>query len=95
MTAQSFSRFAYLEVPCCPACSYLKAEHPQLLEDVLSFPSFTKGLRTGRYFITGCVHCDTLRDQSFASLAEAHEQWSGIVREVLNGRAGSVSIKSK
>lgn len=91
MTAASFSRFAYLEVPCCPSCSYLKAEHPQLLEDVLSFPSFTKGPRTGQFFITGCPHCDTFRDQSFASLAEAHTAWGERVQEVLNGRAGGVS----
>lgn len=40
----------------CPLCSFLRADHRELCEDVLVFPAITKGRLGGKFRISGCVH---------------------------------------
>lgn len=48
---------------CCPKCSHLKSQHPELLNDVLVFPTIIESApskdrryRDGKWRVTGCVH---------------------------------------
>lgn len=81
----------------CPLCSFLRAEHRELCEDVLVFPRVTQSAaqsdwryRNGTYRITGCPHMRPVFGPH-ATLAEAEAalaaHLAGLRRQKAQARA--------